>query len=572
MLPPRQQPRSGVLHTSLSLVPADGSNSEQVRDSPTESASSRETWPTGDTLMMSSKQLDREKAKERENGPADHAVIRHISNSDRMTLRDISKERVDVIAERMHHLPDEYLEKLKIDLRGLIEGMGGHQHREEYIFLQKMVLNRTDLTEKTLVIAHRQQLEILVAIKTGIQAFLHPTISLSQASLIDIFLYKKCRNIACGTQIPAENCTCEICSKRNGFCNLCMCVICNKFDFEVNTCRWIGCDLCSHWTHTDCAIQNAQIGMGPAGPGVNGGSTGEMLFRCRACMRTSGLFGWVKDVFNHCAPLWDREGLVRELEYVSRIFQRSEEPRGRKLYWKCGELVEKLKSGVAEPMASKAILSFFQEFDMDPTKLQEGEEGRLMAPQEAFNRIADVVQEAIKKMEMVEEEKVRATKKARLALEACDQELKDKAREVASLKMERQKKKQQVDELEGIVRLKQAEAEMFDLKASEARREAERLQRIALAKAEKSEEDYASRYLKQRLHEAEVEKQYLFEKMKMQESSSRPLQSSVGVGVSEPQPSQIMMYNKIQDLLKNMYTVPSKGDGQSSDIRSLGSV
>ncbi|XP_071689746.1 OBERON-like protein [Rutidosis leptorrhynchoides] len=566
MLPPRQQPRSGVLHTSLSLVPADGSNSEQIRDSPTESASSRETWPTSDALMLS-KQLEREKAKERQNGSADHSVIRHISNSDRMTLRDISKERVDVIADRMHHLPDEFLDKLKNDLRGLIEGMGGHQHREEFVFLQKMVLSRTDLTEKSLVMAHRGQLEILVAIKTGILAFLHPTVSLSHASLIEIFLYKRCRNIACGNQIPAENCTCEICSKRNGFCSLCMCVICSKFDFEVNTCRWIGCDLCSHWTHTDCAIHNAQIGMGPA---VNGGTTGEMLFRCRACMRTSELFGWVKDVFHHCAPLWDREGLVRELEYVSRIFQRCEEPRGRKLYWKCGELAEKLKSGIAEPVASKAILSFFQEFDMDPTKLQENGDGQLMAPQEACNRIADVVQEAIKKMEMVEEEKVRATKKARLAFEACDQELKDKAREVAALKMERQKKKQQVDELEGIVRLKQAEAEMFDLKASEARREAERLQRIALAKAEKSEEDYASRYLKQRLHEAEAEKQYLVEKMKLQESSSRPLQSSVG---ASEQPSQIMMYNKIQDLLKNMYTAPpSKGDGQSSDIRSLGSV
>nr|XP_043609912.1 OBERON-like protein [Erigeron canadensis] len=566
MLPPRQQPRSGVLHTSLSLVPADGgSNSDQIRDSPTESASSRETWPTGDALMLS-KQLEREKAKERENGSAEHSVIRHISSSDRMTLRDVSKERVDVIADRMRHLPDEFLDKLKNELRGLIEGMGGHQHREEYILLQKMVLSRTDLTEKTLVMAHRGQLEILVAIKTGIQAFLHPTVSLSQASLIEIFLYKRCRNIACGNQIPAENCNCEICSKRNGFCNLCMCVICSKFDFEVNTCRWIGCDSCSHWTHTDCAIHNAQIGMGPAA----NGSTGEMLFRCRACMRTSELFGWVKDVFHHCAPSWDREALVRELEYVSRIFRGSEEPRGRKLYWKCGELVEKLKSGVAEPVASKAILSFFQEFDIDPTKHQAGGEGQLMAPQEAFNRIADVVQEAIKKMEMVEEEKVRVTKKARLALEACDQELKDKAREVAALKMERQKKKQQVDELESIVRLKQAEAEMFDLKASEARREAERLQRIALAKADKSEEDYASRYLKQRLHEAEAEKQYLFEKMKLQESSSRASQSSVGVSASEP--SQMMMYNKIQDLLKNMYTTPSKGDGQSSDIRSLGSV
>ncbi|KAK1414860.1 hypothetical protein QVD17_30621 [Tagetes erecta] len=403
MLPPRQQPRSGVLHTSLSLVPADGSNSDQIRDSPTESASSRETWPTADALMLSKQQqLEREKAKERENGSAEHSVVRRISNSDKMSLRDISKERVDVIAERMHHLPDDFLDKLKNELRGLIEGMGGHQHREEYLSLQKAVLNRPDLTEKTLVLAHRGQLEILVAIKTGIQAFLHPTVSLSQASLIEIFLYK------------------------------------SKFDFEVNTCRWIGCDLCSHWTHTDCAIQNAQIGMGPP---VNGGSSGEMLFRCRACMRTSELFGWVKDVFHHCAPLWDREALVRELEYVSRIFRGSEESRGRKLYWKCGELVEKLKSGIAEPLASKAILSFFQEFDIDPIKHQEGGEGRLMAPQEAFNRIADVVQEAIKKMEMVEEEKIRNTKKARLALEACDQELKDKAHEVAALKMERQKKK-----------------------------------------------------------------------------------------------------------------------------------
>ncbi|KAK1379487.1 CONSTANS interacting protein 6 [Heracleum sosnowskyi] len=81
-------------------------------------------------------------------------------------------------------------------------------------------------------------------------------------------------------------------------------------------------------------------------------------------------------------------------------------------------------------------------------------------------------------------------KKARLAVEACDQELKDKAREVAALKMDRQRKKQQIDELDSIVRLKQAEADMFDLKASEARRESERIQRIVLAKSEKSEEDY----------------------------------------------------------------------------------
>ncbi|KAL7130438.1 hypothetical protein ABFS83_13G134100 [Erythranthe nasuta] len=552
MLPPRQQPRpgGGGLQTSLSLVSPDacgspniherGSNSDQVRESPSESASSRETWPTADALVA--KKMEKE--KERENGFAEHSVTRRISNSDKISLRDVARERVEIIAETMQNLPDEYLDKFKNELRAFLEGLGNSQQREEFVLLQKVVQSRGDLTEKTLAMAHRVQLEILVAMKTGIQAFLHPSVSLSQASLVDIFLYKRCRNIACGSALPAEECTCELCSKRSGFCNLCMCVICNKFDFEVNTCRWIGCDLCSHWTHTDCAIRNGQIGMGPCVK--NGVSSAEMLFRCRACSRTSELLGWVKDVFQHCAPSWDREALTRELDCVSRIFRGSEDLRGRKLFRKCEELVEKLKSGMQELIPCKVILMFFQEIE-DPSKNQDSEEaGRAISPQEAFNRIADVVQEAVRKMEMVAEEKMRMVKKARLSVEACEQELKDKAREVAALKMDRQRKKIQVDELESIVRLKQAEADMFEMKANEARREAERLQRIALSKTDKSEDDYASRYLKQRLHEAEAEKQYLFEKIKLQESS-RTSQSSGGGN----DPSQ-MMYNKIQDLLKNM--------------------
>ncbi|GAA0147135.1 hypothetical protein LIER_06911 [Lithospermum erythrorhizon] len=529
MLPPRQQPRG--LQTSLSLVSHDvngsqnlqerGSNSDQVRESPSESASSHDTWPTHDDLVA--RKLDKE--KERENGLAENSIVRHISGSDKIILRDVVQERIDIIAERMQNLPDEYLDRLKNDLRLLLDGSGNAQHREEFLFLQKLVQSRGDLTDKSLPVTHRVQLEILVAVKTGIQAFLHPSVSLSQAALIDIFLYRRCRNIACGSVLPAEDCTCEICSKRNGFCSLCMCVICNKFDFEVNTCRWIGCDLCSHWTHTDCAIRNGKVGMGPSVK--NGSSSPEMIFKCRACSRSSELLGWVKDVFHNCAPSWDKEALIRELDFVSRIFRGSEDTRGRKLFWKCDEIIEKLKAGIAEPMACQAILMFFQELEVDPLKTQDGEDGnRLIAPQEAFNKIADVVQEAIRKMEMVSEEKLRLVKKARLAVEACDQELKDKAREVATLKMERQRKKQQIDELENIVRLKQAEAHMFEMKAGEARREAERLQSIARANTDKSGDDYASRYLQQRLSEAEAEKQFLFEKIKLQESSRAIMEQS----------------------------------------------
>ncbi|KAJ7960272.1 OBERON-like protein [Quillaja saponaria] len=550
MLPPRQQPRAGGLQTSLSLVSSDAhlspeeprSNADNILESPAESASSRETWPTADAIV----------AKKMENGKSEEcpeqSVIHRVSSADKISLRDIARERVDIISEKMCHLPEEFLDELKNGLRLILEGGNGSQHREEFFILQKLVQSRTDLTAKTLIRAHRVQLEILVAINTGIQGFLHPSISLSQTFLIEIFVYKRCRNIACQNQLPADDCTCEICTNRNGFCNLCMCVICNKFDFEVNTCRWIGCDLCSHWTHTDCAIRDRLISMGPSLK--SGAGPTEMVFRCQACNRTSELLGWVKDVFQHCAPAWEGEALMRELDFVSRIFHGSEDPRGRKLFWKCEDLKEKMRSGLVESKnACRAILMFFQELEVDsPKSLENGESGRLIAPHEACNRIADVVQEAIKKMEIVADEKLRMFKKARLALEACDRELDDKAREAAELKMERQKKKQQIEELEKIVRLKTAEADMFQFKANEAKREAERLRRISLAKPDKSEEEYASNYLKQRLSEAEAEKQYLFEKIKLQESSRASQSNSVG------DPSQMLMYSKIRDLFCNTKT------------------
>ena len=56
-----------------------------------------------------------------------------------------------------------------------------------------------------------------------------------------------------------------------------------------------------------------------------------------------------------------------------------------------------------------------------------------------------------------------------LKLSIVDRELEAKAKEVAKLQAERQKKKLQRDELERIVRLKQAEADMLQLKVSETK-------------------------------------------------------------------------------------------------------
>jgi len=359
MLPLRPEAQVRGLQTSLSLVSSDplrspdepGSNSDNLRESPAESASSQETWPTAAAKKMENRKTEINSLEQK--------VIHRVSGAGKVTLQDIARESVGTICEKMRCLPPVYLEELKNGLRVILEGGNASQHREEFFILQKLVQNRADLTEKTLVRAHRVQLEILVAINTGIQGFLHPSINLSQTSLIEIFGYKRCRNIACQNLLPADDCTCEICTNTNGFCNLCMCVICNKFDFDVNTCRWIGCDLCSHWTHTDCAIREQLICMGPSSKSEAGPS--EMVFRCQACNRTSELVGWVKDVFQHCAASWDGEALMRELDYVSRIFHGNKEPRGRKLFWKCGDIIEKLKTkNMDSKAASRAILMFFQ--------------------------------------------------------------------------------------------------------------------------------------------------------------------------------------------------------------------
>ncbi|KAL8129661.1 hypothetical protein V2J09_018816 [Rumex salicifolius] len=113
--------------------------------------------------------------------------------------------------------------------------------------------------------------------------------------------------------------------------------------------------------------------MGASSRSGSGQPQPEMLFRCRACSRTSELLGWVKAAFQQCAPSWNHGYLLNELDTVGRIFRGSVDVKGRKLFFKC----EELKTGVPESTVCRFILVFFQELDIDSSSrsLELGEGG-----------------------------------------------------------------------------------------------------------------------------------------------------------------------------------------------------
>ena len=77
------------------------------------------------------------------------------------------------------------------------------------------------------------------------------------------------------------------------------------------------------------------------------------------------------------------------------------------------------------------------------------------------------------------------------------------------------------DELESLVRIKEAEAKMFQARADEARREAEGLKRIAIAKKEKTEEEYTGRFTKLRLAEAQEMRKQKYEEVQALDRAHR---------------------------------------------------
>ncbi|XP_049391183.1 protein OBERON 3-like isoform X1 [Solanum stenotomum] len=280
-------------------------------------------------------------------------------SGDSRILGEVVSESVPLMAQIMQELPDETVESTKEYLRSLI---AIPENKDLLVSLQKRLNGRSDLTFETLSKCNKTQLEILVAIKMGLGTFLSSENHLQTTELIQIFSLERCRNIYCKRLLPVDNCKCKICSKNKGFCNVCLCQVCLNLDYANGTCSWVGCDLCVHWCHVVCALQRNLI---KPGPSINGPSgTTEMQFHCLGCSHSSEMFRFAKEMYRCCAKNWDQEILIKELDYVQKIFHGSDDFKGKELHAITYGLRNKLEKKMISPSdACNFIFQFFKYTD-----------------------------------------------------------------------------------------------------------------------------------------------------------------------------------------------------------------
>ncbi|RVW20747.1 Protein OBERON 4 [Vitis vinifera] len=319
--------------------------------------------------------------------------------------------------------------------------------------IQKALGNRSDITLEMLSKSHRAHLEILVALKTGLEDFLQQNSSIPSSELGEIFLNLRCRNLNCRSPLPVD-----------------------EFGLGVMF-VFIGAMLIVAYENHSLEMAVVKLGL--------------------------------KEVFQNFARDWSAETLSRELEYVKRIFRPSEDVRGRKLHDIADQMLARLafNSQIHLPEIYNYIMSFLTESDSAkfvhtplsgkelPASNFPGKEIPNKNQVQAHNGTAGTSQEATWRNSAYSE-------KSPQVAEKCS-------------------KDPVFDELESIVRIKQAEAKMFQSRADDARREAEGLRRIAVAKNEKIEEEYTSRIAKLRLVETEEMRKQKLEELHSLERAHR---------------------------------------------------
>ncbi|KAJ0037486.1 hypothetical protein Pint_23974 [Pistacia integerrima] len=377
---------------------------------------------------------------------------------------------------------------------------------------QNALRSRSDINPEVLLKSHRAQLEILVALKTGLPEYLLNN-GISSTDLAEIFLNLRCRNLTCQNPLPVDDCDCKVCAKKNGFCSSCMCLVCSKFDMASNTCSWVGCDVCLHWCHADCGLQESFIRNGRSPAGAQGT---EMQFHCVACDHPSEMFGFVKEVFQNFAREWSAETMSRELEYVKRIFSASKDIRGKRLHEIADQMLVRLSNKSELPEVYSYVVGFLTDSEslkFANTLFSEKERVKVS------NGIAGSSHDNTW-LKSVYSDKAPQMESSASLLPSFHVDRNDKR--ALELDLHKSSQKEPLfDELESIVRIKQAEAKMFQARADDARREAEGLKRIAIAKNEKIEEEYSSRITKLRFVEAEETRKQKYEEFQALERAHR---------------------------------------------------
>ncbi|KAI4993356.1 hypothetical protein ZWY2020_007669 [Hordeum vulgare] len=96
------------------------------------------------------------------------------------------------------------------------------------------------------------------------------------------------------------------------------------------------------------------------GAGSRAHGTNEMQFHCGAYGHPSEMYGFVKEVFRTCAKQW-RWALIRELQYVERIFSASDDVRGRRVRDFVKQMVIKVDNRAYYSEVIKYVLAFFSD-------------------------------------------------------------------------------------------------------------------------------------------------------------------------------------------------------------------
>ncbi|KAJ6818115.1 protein OBERON 3-like [Iris pallida] len=444
-------------------------------------------------------------------------------------LRELVSDSVSQMAQVLQDFPKESLDSLKECLRNLMDAA---ERKEEFFTLQRRLERRSDLTVETLSRATKVQLEILVAIKTGIVGFLSGKTRISSKELVEIFLMMRCKNLQCKSQLPVEDCECKFCTTEKGFCSACMCPICLKFDCAWNTCSWVGCDVCSHWCHALCGLEKNIIRPGP-NQKLDNGMT-EMQFMCPGCNHASEMFGFVKEVFTCCAKNWGIDTLMKELDCVKNIFQVSEDFEGKELEKKAREMLSKLSKNQISPIdACNGMLHFFK-YGVSDLSVTGSSSKNILAtrpstladvpplPPQQPKTVPPISTFSLTKpsTSILETNIVDILKPERILVEPKP---KPKAKPIADEPHFALPPPKEEDagcqSLETLVRFKEAEAKLFQRLADDARKEVEGYRRIARAKLEKLEEEYAAKLARLCLQEAEERRRKKLEELKFLESS-----------------------------------------------------